>query len=85
VFIVIFVGIVLACLTLAFEYWYYKYRNPQAAGQQNNRAGDKVFTVRDNDPIKQDNNARYDVHRRANFSTDFQLVPPRHQLTKPNY
>lgn len=26
VFIVIFVGIGLACLTLIFEYWYYKYR-----------------------------------------------------------
>lgn len=26
VFIVIFVGIGLACMTLVFEYWYYKYR-----------------------------------------------------------
>lgn len=26
VFIVIFVGIVLACITLVFEYWWYKYR-----------------------------------------------------------
>lgn len=26
VFIVIFVGIGLACITLAFEYWWYKYR-----------------------------------------------------------
>lgn len=26
VFIVIFVGIALACITLAFEYWWYKYR-----------------------------------------------------------
>ncbi|XP_034939121.1 ionotropic receptor 25a-like [Chelonus insularis] len=26
VFIVIFVGIILACMTLAFEYWYYRYR-----------------------------------------------------------
>lgn len=30
VFIVIFVGIGLACITLVFEYWYYKYRkNPK--------------------------------------------------------
>lgn len=30
VFIVIFVGIGMACITLVFEYWYYKYRkNPQ--------------------------------------------------------
>ncbi|XP_054262765.1 ionotropic receptor 25a [Macrosteles quadrilineatus] len=28
VFIVIFVGIGLACITLAFEYWWYKYRKP---------------------------------------------------------
>lgn len=27
VFIVIFVGIGLACITLAFEYWWYKYKN----------------------------------------------------------
>lgn len=26
VFLVIFVGIVLACFTLAFEYWYYRHR-----------------------------------------------------------
>lgn len=30
VFIVIFVGIGLACITLAFEYWWYKYRKPPA-------------------------------------------------------
>lgn len=30
VFIVIFVGIAMACVTLVFEYWYYKYRkNPK--------------------------------------------------------
>lgn len=27
-FIVIFVGIVMACFTLGFEYWWYKYRKP---------------------------------------------------------
>jgi len=27
VFIVIFVGIVMACLTLVFEYWWYRKRN----------------------------------------------------------
>lgn len=26
VFLVIFVGIIFACFTLAFEYWYYRYR-----------------------------------------------------------
>lgn len=26
VFLVIFVGIIFACLTLAFEYWYYRHR-----------------------------------------------------------
>lgn len=29
VFIVIFVGIGLACVTLAFEFWYYKFRKTQ--------------------------------------------------------
>lgn len=28
VFIVIFVGIAMACLTLLFEFWYYKFRKP---------------------------------------------------------
>lgn len=28
VFIVILVGIVLACITLIFEYWWYKYQRP---------------------------------------------------------
>ncbi len=31
VFIVIFVGIGLAIITLIFEYWYYKYRKPSMA------------------------------------------------------
>jgi len=30
VFIVIFVGIGLAVITLAFEHWYYKYKKPQS-------------------------------------------------------
>lgn len=38
VFIVIFVGIGMACVTLAFEYWWYKYkRNPRIV----NAGGDK--------------------------------------------
>lgn len=42
VFIVIFVGIAMACVTLIFEYWWYRYRkNPQIGdlsgpGQANN-------------------------------------------------
>lgn len=36
VFIVIFVGIGLACITLAFEYWWYKYRK-----------GSKVISVQE--------------------------------------
>lgn len=36
VFIVIFVGIGLACITLAFEYWWYKYRK-----------GSKIIDVRE--------------------------------------
>ncbi|KAJ8982944.1 hypothetical protein NQ317_005259 [Molorchus minor] len=39
VFIVIFVGIGLACITLAFEYWWYKYRK-----------GSKVIDVREAPP-----------------------------------
>jgi hypothetical protein len=36
VFIVIFVGIGLACITLAFEYWWYKYKkNPQVVDAGN--------------------------------------------------
>lgn len=31
VFIVIFVGIGMACVTLVFEYWYYKYRKSPSA------------------------------------------------------
>jgi hypothetical protein len=30
VFIVIFVGIALAIITLVFEYWYYKYKKPMS-------------------------------------------------------
>lgn len=40
VFIVIFVGIGLACITLAFEYWWYKYRK-----------GSKVIAVQEG-PVK---------------------------------
>jgi hypothetical protein len=36
VFIVIFVGIGLACITLAFEYWWYKFKKaPQVADAAN--------------------------------------------------
>ena len=35
-FIVIFVGIGLACITLAFEYWWYRFkRNPQVIDAAN--------------------------------------------------
>nr|WHU27575.1 ionotropic receptor 25a [Matsumurasca onukii] len=34
VFIVIFVGIGLSCVTLAFEYWWYKYRKPKVVNPQ---------------------------------------------------
>lgn len=42
VFIVIFVGVVLACFTLLFEYWYYKYWRPEA---DNNASGNKVAAI----------------------------------------
>lgn len=36
VFIVIFVGIGLACVTLAFEFWYYKFKKtPKIFGEDN--------------------------------------------------
>lgn len=44
VFIVIFIGIVLSCITLIFEYWYYKQK----------RSGTRVVAVKDynNDPTR---------------------------------
>ena len=42
VFIVIFVGIGLAIITLGFEYWYYKYKKPSMRVD----SGEKKFQVK---------------------------------------
>ena len=42
VFIVIFVGIGLAIITLVVEYWYYKYKKPQSRVD----SGSKKFQVK---------------------------------------
>nr|XP_053649967.1 ionotropic receptor 25a-like [Cherax quadricarinatus] len=58
VFIVIFVGIGLACVTLAFEYWWYKHRKgPQVSDSA------KVLTVREY-PTS-------DNKGKSNFTTDY--------------
>ncbi|XP_046835531.1 ionotropic receptor 25a isoform X1 [Vespa crabro] len=55
VFVVIFVGIAFACLTLAFEYWWYRYRpkaikasSRQIASTPNGKAGKAVRPIRFN-------------------------------------
>ncbi|KAK2587124.1 hypothetical protein KPH14_002886 [Odynerus spinipes] len=54
VFVVIFVGIAFACLTLAFEYWWYRYRPKvgnafkQTASSPNGKAGKAVRPIRFN-------------------------------------
>lgn len=58
-FIVIFVGIGLACITLAFEYWWYKYRKVS-----------KVVDVQEaqtkkSDPFKNDKKAAEDYFMAA--------------------
>lgn len=51
VFIVIFVGIGMACVTLVFEYWYYKYRkNPKIidvaeASAKHDRSGKQTLDM----------------------------------------
>lgn len=49
VFIVIFAGILLACCTLAFEYWYYRYRprvNAKKQRKANAQDGNKIPSQR---------------------------------------
>lgn len=61
VFIVIFVGIGMACITLVFEYWYYKYRkNP------------KIIDVTDA-PIKHDHSGSGKLS--SNLVTDLSSKP----------
>ncbi|XP_026676266.1 ionotropic receptor 25a-like [Diaphorina citri] len=75
VFIVIFVGIALACVTLAFEYWWYKYRNPQlnefAANKQNieefNRKM-KIAAITDYENVR-------NRHYQSNFTKKSSLPP----------
>ncbi|KAI5740635.1 hypothetical protein M8J76_005732 [Diaphorina citri] len=75
VFIVIFVGIALACVTLAFEYWWYKYRNPQlnefTANKQNidefNRKM-KIAAITDYENVR-------NRHYQSNFTKKSSLPP----------
>lgn len=61
VFIVIFVGIGLACITLAFEYWWYKYKkNPRVLDTT-------VVHVREQPPNKE----TLQFNPRYNYQTDF--------------
>lgn len=63
VFIVIFVGIGMACVTLVFEYWWYKYR----------KATPKIFDVAEsgsNKPEKKEKNAEPGVSFRNKDGAD---------------
>lgn len=52
VFIVIFVGIGLACITLAFEYWWYKYRKgSRIADLKVQVQPEKVTKIHSHDPV----------------------------------
>lgn len=51
VFIVIFVGIGLACITLAFEYWWYKYRKGSRIVDVKPMQNEKVTKMQPNDPV----------------------------------
>lgn len=51
VFIVIFVGIGLACITLAFEYWWYKYRKGSRIVDVKPTGQEKVTTIKPMDPV----------------------------------
>lgn len=55
VFIVIFVGIGLACMTLVFEYWYYKYRKNSKILIVNNNQQRIGFKSIETDMIPQNN------------------------------
>lgn len=58
VFIVIFVGIGLACITLAFEYWWYKYRK-----------GSKVISVQEaSKDFKHEHHHRPDKEDQPDFN-----------------
>lgn len=61
VFIVIFVGIALACITLLGEYWYYKYWKPSRTTSPTSNP--KLVPVRP-DPATM----------KTNFNTDFKYV-----------
>ncbi|XP_063599999.1 ionotropic receptor 25a-like, partial [Penaeus indicus] len=70
VFIVIFVGIGLACVTLAFEYWWYKHRKgPRVTDSA------KVLSVREIEKTEKSNfNTEYkDSHLDINYNTNFHL------------
>ncbi|RZF33895.1 hypothetical protein LSTR_LSTR009919 [Laodelphax striatellus] len=75
VFIVIFVGIGLACITLIFEYWWYKYRKPQHVAEAN-KAG------------KTEHSRRDFLEKLATSKTEFPTFRARHvyhgQTTKRN-
>ncbi|CAK9805963.1 Ionotropic receptor 25a [Anthophora quadrimaculata] len=46
VFVVIFLGIIFACFTLAFEYWYYRHRTKITKINRNNSTKDKLSKVK---------------------------------------
>lgn len=46
VFVVIFLGIIFACFTLAFEYWYYRHRTKITKIDRNNAMKNKITQVK---------------------------------------
>ena len=46
VFVVIFLGIIFACFTLAFEYWYYRHRTKTTKINRNSMTKSKVTQVK---------------------------------------
>lgn len=46
VFVVIFLGIIFACFTLAFEYWYYRHRTKITKIDRNNMMKNKITQVK---------------------------------------
>lgn len=78
VFIVIFVGIGMACVTLVFEYWWYKYRKtpkivdvakPVAPKNETNRAA--IFVEKKESPVKNATLRSRNLPLPSNFRTKY--------------
>lgn len=79
VFIVIFVGIAMACVTLIFEYWWYRYRKNPQIGDMGNDQGASGATNAANAFLD-----RFDIMRnkKRNFGKFDQS--PHHNATTAN-